>query len=99
VMGARTVTLTTIVASFTRTSPAPTYHALLVYTVADSDVDGGEGRLVTAFPVTASFADRLFDPGAMGDAVPVRARSHAFVPGVTAGSAPLTGLRRRAEPP
>jgi hypothetical protein len=65
---------------------------LLVY----SYVDSGEAKLVTAFPVTASFGAGIMQPNTLGDNQPIITRYNAYIPGVT-GRADLKGTRRAVQ--
>ncbi len=96
VISGRTVLLRTDFVPFPRavTSGASTH--LLVYSVADSSVDGP--RLVTAFPVGTSFVQKALEPRELGEALPITTRYNAFVDGLTGQDPPLRG-RRGADGP
>jgi hypothetical protein len=65
---------------------------LLVY----SYVDAGQPKLVSAFPVTASFGAGIMKPESLGPDQPIITRYNAYIPGVT-GRPELKGTRTVTE--
>lgn len=91
-IGSRQVQIRTDFVPFHRSRRTQGNHALLIYSVLDSDQDGGP-QLITAFPVQQSFVDRALDPTRLGARQPISTRYNAFVPGVTDSSRKLVGDR------
>ncbi len=85
-VGARQVVLLTDFVPFTSPQKNTKNGALLVYSVSDSQVDGGLPRLITAFPIELSFMQGALDPAKLGKDQPIVTRYNAFVPGVSGTS-------------
>lgn len=71
---------------FLHSNPTGKNSALLIHSIAHWPsgalirVSPPAPRLITVFPVEASFAERLFDPNALGEKVPMKARYNAVLP-------------------
>jgi hypothetical protein len=92
-IGSRQVEIRTDFITFHRGSRPRGNQALLIYSILDSDLEGGP-RLISAFPVHQGFVDRVLDPERLGARQPISTRYNAFVAGVTDSEIQLLGERR-----
>jgi hypothetical protein len=65
--------------------------ALLIHSIKTTKKRKSVNQLITVFPVNEGFADSLFDPKTLGDAVEIKLRYNAMLPFEL--QAPLTGRR------
>jgi len=98
-VGGGKVILRTDFVPFVHPVPGEKNTHLLVYSVRD-ERPGSKGpmhgaRIISGFPVEASFMERAFDAKGLGDNQPVITRYNGVVEGVTGEK--LTGTRRRME--
>lgn len=77
----RTVVLRTDLIQFFTVPGGQKNTHLLIYSI-DDPLNGGP-KLITAFPVEASFVDRVFNPATLGENQPVITRYNGFVEGLT----------------
>ncbi len=99
VLNGKKVILRTDFVPFTHAVPGEKNTHLLVYSIRDERYSSKHpmhgARIISGFPVEASFMDRAFDPKGLGENQPIITRYNGVVEGVTGEK--LTGTRRRME--